>query len=156
MSKTSIENIGLKYGIYSAVAYILFFFLMSLLGLKHLYWLRALNYIFLFAAIFLGIREYKRKHPHKFAYMNGLAVGMLTSVVSTLIFAGFIAIYLDVLDPAFMEQVKHDQLFGEYLTPYIAAAAILMEGTLSGVLTAYILMQYFKTSHSNEPEQSVP
>jgi len=156
MSKTSIEKIGLKYGIYSATAYILFFLLMNLLGLEHLYWLRALNYIFLFAGIFIAIKEYRRKHQRTFAYMNGIGVGMITSVVSTLIFAFFIAIYLDVIDPDFMADIKKNQMFGTYLNPYIAAAAIFMEGTLSGLLTAFILMQYFKRSHANETEHSVP
>ncbi|MEX2335781.1 MAG: DUF4199 domain-containing protein [Fulvivirga sp.] len=156
MRKQTIEAIGLKYGIYSAAAYILFFFLMQLLGLEHLYWARALNYIFLFAGIILGIKEYKKKHSRSFAYMNGIGVGMIVSVVSTLIFAVFITIYLDVIDPEFMAAIKKNQMFGQYLNPYIAGAAIFLEGTLSGAVTAFILMPYFKRNHKDETEHSVP
>lgn len=156
MAKQSIEMIGLKYGIFSAIAFILFFFLMQLFGLEQIYWLRAINYVFLAIGIIIGIKEYRRKHQRSFSYMNGIAVGMITSVVSSLIFAFFIAIYLDLIDPEFMAQIKEDQMFGSYLNPYIAAAVIFLEGTLSGAFTAFVLMPYFKRSHKNETEHSVP
>ncbi|ELR73656.1 hypothetical protein C900_02060 [Fulvivirga imtechensis AK7] len=150
MQKQSIEGIGIKYGILSAIAYILFFFLMQLVGLAHFYWLRALNYIFLFAGIFLAIREYKAKHVSTFAYMNGIGVGIMTSVISTAIFAVFIAFYLGIIDPEFMQQIQRDEMFGQYLNPYIAGALIFLEGSMSGAFTAYVLMQYFKRSHADD------
>lgn len=150
MQKQSIEGIGIKYGILSALAYVAFFFLMQLLGLAHFYWLRALNYIFLFAGVFLAIREYKNKHAATFSYMNGIGVGIMTSVVSTGIFAVFIALYLGVIDQEFMMEIKRDEMFGQYLNPYIAGALIFLEGSMSGAVTAYILMQYFKRSHADD------
>lgn len=156
MSKQSIENIGIKYGILSALAYILFFFLMQLLGLAHFYWLRALNYIFLFAGVFLSIKEYRKSHEHSFAYMNGIGVGTMTAVISTAIFAVFIAFYLGLINPDFMDEIKKNEMFGQYLNPYIAGAAIFLEGSLSGSVTAYILMQYFKRAHADETEHSIP
>lgn len=150
MRKQSIEGIGIKYGILSAIAFVLFFFLMQLLGLAHFYWLRALNYIFLFGGIFLAIKEYKAKHASTFSYMNGIGTGIMTSVISTGLFAVFMVLYLGVLDPEFMLEVKKEEMFGQYLNPYIAGALIFLEGSMSGAVTAYILMQYFKRSHAED------
>lgn len=150
MRKQSIEGIGIKYGILSAIAFVLFFFLMQLLGLAHFYWLRALNYIFLFGGVFLAIKEYKGKHSSTFSYMNGIGVGIMTSVISTGLFAVFMTLYLGVLDPEFMLEVKKEEMFGQYLNPYIAGALIFLEGSISGAFTAYILMQYFKRSHADD------
>lgn len=156
MSKYSIEKIGLRYGIYAAVAYILFFILMQVVGLAHFYWLRALNYLFLFAAVFMSIREYKNTHKSTFAYLNGIGVGVIASVISCLIFAVFLCVYLGAINPDFMVAIKEKEMFGEYLNPYIASAAVLLEGSFSGITTAFILMPYFKQNHADETEQHIP
>lgn len=156
MSKYSIEKIGLRYGVYAAVAYILFFIIMQVVGLAHFYWLRALNYVFLFSAVFMAIKNYKNAHKDTFAYLNGIGVGVVTSVISCLIFAVFLCIYLEAINPDFMAAIKENEMFGQYLNPYIAAAAILFEGSFSGIATAFILMPYFKKSHADETGQMVP
>ncbi len=129
MKETTIVNTGRTYGLYTAIALIAFFFLMKLVGLIEVYELRTLNVIFLFTGVFLAMRHF-RKNAEKASYLNGLGVGMLTSAIALLIFGAFITIYLSAIDPGFMETLKEDEYFGQYLNPYIAGAAIFLEGTL--------------------------
>jgi hypothetical protein len=155
MNGITIERVGIRYGIFTAIALIAFFFLMKLIGLVQVYELRALNAIFLFTGVYLAIRYYK-KHSPSIAYLNGLGVGLLTSAIALLFFSIFVVIYLGAIDPAFMESLKQNEIFGQYLNPYIAGAAIFLEGTLSGLLVSFILMQYYKQSHMNKADNSMP
>lgn len=155
MKPNSIERISVRYGVLTALALILFFFFMKLIGLAHVYELRALNLIFLFTGVYLSIRAYHTGHKAHASYLNGLGTGMLTSGIALAIFSTFVVIYLKVLDPAFMEYLKKDEYFGEYLNPFIAGAAIFLEGIMSGLLVSFILMQRYKTSHLKQSEESV-
>lgn len=155
MKETSLERVGVRYGIITAISLIAFFFLMKIVGLADVYELRALNALFLFGGIFLAIRYFRNNSPSH-SYLNGIGVGLLTSAVALFIFSLFVVIYLGAIDPAFMESLKQDEYFGQYLNPYIAGAAIFLEGTLSGLLVSFILMQYYKRSHMNENEESIP
>lgn len=154
MNKTTIITTGRAYGIYTAIALIAFFFLMKLVGLIEVYELRILNVIFLFAGVYLAMRHFRKRAEHP-SYLNGLGVGMLTSAIALLIFSAFVVIYLAAIDPDFMTSLKEDEYFGQYLNPYIAGAAIFLEGTLSGLLVSFILMQYYKKSHMDASEESV-
>ncbi|MGK7389236.1 MAG: DUF4199 domain-containing protein [Candidatus Cyclobacteriaceae bacterium M2_1C_046] len=147
-----IERVAVKYGTITAVGFIAFFILMRLLGLAQILELRSLNFLILFAGIFLAIRYESMKNPD-FAYFTGLATGIATAGISLIIFCVFLAIYLDLIDPAFMQQIKEHEMFGHLLNPYIASVAILFEGALSGVLISFILMQYFKKSHLGSEEK---
>lgn len=147
-----IERVAVKYGIATAIGFIAYFLLMRALGLAQIIELRALNFVILSVGIFLAIRYERNKDP-EFAYLKGLATGISTAGVSLIIFCVFLAIYLDVLDPAFMQQIKEHEMFGEMLNPYIASVAVLFEGILSGFLISFILMQYFKKSHLTSEER---
>jgi hypothetical protein len=155
MKENSIERTSLKYGIYTAIILIVFFFFMKLIGLVDVYELRMLNVVFLFAGVFMAIKKY-RHSSDKPSYLSGIGVGIFTSAIALFIFSLFIIIYLGAIDPAFMESLKANEYFGQYLNPYIAGAAIFLEGTLSGLLLSFILMQYYKRSHMDESEKPVP
>lgn len=155
MKETSIEKTSIKYGSYTAAALIIFFFFMKLVGLIEVYELRVLNVIILFSGVYMALR-YFRKNAPKPNYLNGLGIGIFTSAFALFIFAIFVIIYLGAIDTELMTSLKEDEYFGQYLNPYIAGAAIFLEGTLSGLLLSFILMQYYKRSHMDEQEDSVP
>ncbi len=154
MKGNPIEKTSIKYGIYTAVTLIVFFLFMKLIGLVEVYELRVLNVIFLFTGVYLAIKHY-RHTADKPAYLSGLGVGIFTSAVALILFSFFVIIYLAAIDPELMLSLKADEYFGQYLNPYIAGAAIFLEGTLSGLLMSFILMQYYKRSHMDESEDSV-
>lgn len=147
-----IEKIAIKFGLPTAIAFILFFLLMRAVGFADILELRALNFFILLAGIFLALR-YEKKNEQAFPYLKGLGIGIATSAVALIIFCVFLAIYLAALDPAFMRAVKEDEMFGHLLNPYIAASAVFFEGLLSGALISFIFMQYFKKSHLSSEER---
>jgi len=150
----SIEKNALRYGIITAISLIAFFFIMRALGLIDQYELRALNIIFLFSGVYLSVRNYRKSKTA--TYLGGLGTGLFTSVIALAIFAAFIMIYLAGIDPAFMESLREYEYFGQYLNPYIAGAVIFLEGSISGLLVSFILMQFYKRSHLSNSEPAVP
>ncbi len=150
-----IEKSGIKYGFLTASALIGFFFIMKFMGLINHYELRALNIIFLFSGVYVSVKSYI-KNENEGTYLGGLGTGLLTSGVALLIFSGFVMLYLDVIDPAFMTSLREYEYFGRYLNPYIAGSVIFLEGTISGLLVSFILMQYYKRSHLSNSEPAIP
>ncbi|MCG8317925.1 MAG: DUF4199 family protein [Cytophagales bacterium] len=141
--KSSIEYIAVKNGLIAFGGLVAYFFLMKGVGLVHIVELRSLNFLIMVGGVWLAFREYKKSHSEGLAYFNGLGLGIRTTVVSVVPFALFIFFYLK-LDPAFMETIRANEMFGYHLNPYLLAFLIAFEGSLSGFFIAYTLMQYMK------------
>ena len=154
MKHAHLERIGLRYGIITAATLVAFFFIMLGFGLIEQYPLRILNIVFLFTGIFMAVNAYRTNPKFKPNYLGGIGVGLLTSAVALFLFSIFVIIYL-ASNPGFMESLKSYEYFGRYLNPYIAGVVIFLEGTVSGLLVSFILMQFYKHSHLNTAEASV-
>jgi hypothetical protein len=150
----TIEKIAFKYGSLIAIMLIAFFLIMKLVGLAHIYELRALNFFFLTFGVWQAFR-YLKRNDQEFSYFKGLGTGIFTTAFSLLIFSIFVFIYTNILDPEFMVQLKENAPFGEYLNPYIASFVIFFEGTISGVIVSFGMMQYFKVSHMDKDSKVV-
>lgn len=145
--KNFIEESALKFGILMALALTAFFFFMKAIGLVEILELRGLNIIILFSFALLAIKNYKNKHNFQVTYFKGFGIGILTSMIGALLFSVFIFFYVNTLQPDFMTYIKNNEPFGQYLNPYLVAVTIFFEGTASGFLASYAIMQYHKTSH---------
>ncbi len=150
----TMEKNAVRYGILTAALLIVFFFIMQALGLVNRYELRALNIVFLFSGVYLSVRNYR--NSDQATYLGGLGSGLLTSVTALVIFSTFVTIYLAGINPQFMEELRQYEYFGRYLNPYIAGAVIFLEGSISGLLVSFILMQYYKKSHLAGTEPAIP
>lgn len=62
---------------------------------------------------------------------KGLGQGVLTGIIASILFAIFVFIYTNLLDPEFMQSIIENEPFGSYLNPYIAAVAVAIEGIAS-------------------------
>ncbi|UII22412.1 hypothetical protein [Fulvivirga ligni] len=155
MKKHNLENVSVHYGVLTAAALIIFFFLMLFTGWIYVYELRALNYVILFSGVLFSIKHFKMHNRNTFAYFNGLGVGIATAALGLLIFSVFVTLYL-LADAQFMSKLQQFEYFGQYLNPFICGGVIFFEGTFSGILTAFILMQYHKYSHLKEMEKPIP
>lgn len=145
-SPATIEKVVIKYGSIIAILLIAFFLLMKLSGLAHIYELRVLNFFILAFGVWHAIRHMKN-HNEGFSYFKGIGTGFFTSAFSLLLFSIFVFIYTNIIDPAFMVHLQANAPYGEYLNPYIASFVIFFEGTISGVIVSFAMMQYFKVSH---------
>lgn len=144
-SKSTVENTALKFGLFITLGLIVLFFIMKILGLVHTIELRALNLLVLGTGVVMALRSFKKNKPQSFTYLKGLGLGVLTGIFGSLFFAVFVFIYAKILDPAFMQAIIDNEPFGIYLNAYIAAVAVAVEGIASGMILAFITMNYMDT-----------
>jgi len=142
---SSVEALAIRYGLYTTAGLIAYFLLMKLLGLVLVVELRALNLLFLLTGIILALRAFKRQHG-TVEYLQGIGLGLMTSAIGVVTFALFVFVYLQ-MDPVLMESIVEKESFGEYLNPYILAFVVALEGTASGFIATFVIMQYLKRSH---------
>lgn len=132
------RKIALKYGFWMFIGFLSFFLFMHLLDLSQHYHLRILNGLIHITAIYLAIREYRRKFTSEFNYLSGVAMGMEASVVGVLAFAMFQLFFL-TFNTEFLLGLRESISIGGYLNPYTACLFILMEGIAVGLLGSYIV-----------------
>ncbi|MDF9795267.1 hypothetical protein OKW21_000530 [Catalinimonas alkaloidigena] len=146
-SKNTIERLGVKYGVLMTLALVGYFLLMKAVNLEQNLELRVFNLIILSSFVLMAIDKYKKKKGLHLTYLKGVGLGLLTSVVGVFVFATLVLLYVTILDPAFMEIIKQNEPFGSYLNPLLVSIAILIEGTASGFIATFAIMQYYKVSH---------
>ncbi len=118
---------------------IAYFYLMKIAGLVHILEFRLFNAVIMFTCVWLSVREFK-KHV-RFDYFSGMINGIATGFMGTLIFAVFSFVYVMLIDPAFMEEVRANEMFGQFLNEYMVALVIFIEGITSAFLFTYVAMQ---------------
>jgi hypothetical protein len=148
---TSFENaLCNRTGIVISLVLIGFFLAMVAVGLVEVLWLRYVNFVILLGGLIYAFKKYTKKVSSSgMHYFEGLKLGMRITLTAIIPFTVFIAVYLR-LDPSFMEYIKQSAEFGKYLAPISAATEVAMEGIVSGFLTSYCLMQYFKSDNEVE------
>lgn len=141
--KPNFRAIGVGAGIMTAGGYMLFFILMKYMNLADVLELRALNFFILLSGILLALNKFKKQNDNHIKYFEGIGLGMLTAIVSTVIFSVFIAIYLSI-NSEFMWYIKTNAVMGDYLNPSACALVIAIEGVISGALISFGAMQYYR------------
>ena len=144
-TRFTIEKTAEKYGLFTALGLIILFFLMKLFGVVHVIELRVLNFFVLAVGVIMSLRYFSKTKPESFTYLKGLGLGVLTGIIASVIFGLFVFIYTNFIDPAFMQSIVENEPFGQYLNPYIAGVAVAVEGIASGLILAFITMNYMDT-----------
>ncbi len=139
------ERLGLRYGLWTGVAYIVFFLLMKVLGLHERTEVSYLNGLFLIGGIVLALREFKRVTRNHIPYLHGLGTGFLVSLYSSIILALFFVGYT-AFDKEFAGHIASANLYGLNLSVIMVALMIILQGTIGGTIIGFIAMQYFKSN----------
>lgn len=152
-TNTNWRSIAIKYGLILMGGLIGYFLLMLAFNLGHNYWLRVFNALILYFVIQAAIKKYKSVSKSNFYedFIEFFRVGMSAGVIGILGFVVFIAIYLDLIDPAFMQEVKDMETLSPYLTPVTAAGIVLIEGVTSTFICSYLVIQFQKRSTVERP-----
>ncbi|GGG00902.1 DUF4199 domain-containing protein [Pontibacter amylolyticus] len=148
------EKIGLKYGLFTALALVSYFLLMKVVGLSHIIELRFLNGLIMAVGVTLSIRALKIMRQGNIGYFEGLGVGVITSVLATVVFAAFMVIYIKAFDDGLLKVLAGEQFFGDRMaiTPGVVIFIVLMlEGVISGFMVSFIAMQWFKRRDHKVP-----
>lgn len=144
------DRIAEIYGTIIAIGLAIYFFVMYLTGLVHNINLRLFNLVILLAGVYFALKQYRRTHEGHLNYFRGLAVGVATSTIGISAFAAVLFIVLK-LDGTLMNSIVKHEPFGQYLNPYMAAAAIIMEGTMSGFFVTFVLLNWINTDRVSDP-----
>ena len=148
------EKVGIKYGLLTTAALVIYFITMDLLNLTHYTTLHFLNGIIMSIGIVMAIHAYKRSMRGTISYFNGLGTGVITAVVGTVLFAVFVVLYVSIGNGELLNTLSAEPYFGERVnaTPGIVIFSVLMlEGIISGAMISFIAMQYFKRDDHKVP-----
>lgn len=140
------KNIPIQYGVITGVLLIIYFLLLSMVGLHTKPLFSLLNGVITGAGIYLSIKAYRNYKQRKFKYQKGFMAGMVTGFIATVIFTFFFGIYASNFDDNFMEQ-----LITSFETNYDTSFGLLLfVVAIMGIVTTFILtlsfMQLFKES----------
>jgi hypothetical protein len=135
---------GIIYGLFIGLALIVYFLAMKLLGLEHNFYLRIFNFVILIGGVYLLLRREFFQTDKSISYFEGLGLGLRATITAVLVFLVFLAIYVKVFDPGFIEVLEESQIWGTNITLNQAAIGIFIEGMASAIAISFAWMQYFK------------
>lgn len=147
---TDPNKIPENYGLRLAAGLIAFFVVMRLAGLAHVIELRLLNLFILGAAIYFALKRFKNTHEHHLNYFRGLATGVGTGAIGSILFALFMFLYMKA-DAVLMQSIIENEPMGRHLNAYMAAFIIAIEGVFSALLVSFVLINYVETDDVNRP-----
>ncbi len=140
----SIVRVGIVAGLITVIAHILLFLIMRALNLLQYTELRSLNFIIQLIGIILPFRYVARRMPRKLNYLEGFGMACLVSTISVTSFAIFIFAYFYLIEPGVLKDlVQNAPMLGAHISPFTAAASVIVEGTISGLLIAFCYVQYY-------------
>ena len=107
----------------------------------------ALDLLILAGGVVLAIKRLKKARGNRLSYFQGFSTGIITALVASVLLAVFFwvlgGISKGVMDS--VERIQARDLFGADLGILIGGLGIILMGTMSGVITSLVAMQYFKS-----------
>jgi hypothetical protein len=144
-SNITYQKVSLKYGIIVGIVHIVYFLLMWVLGLTDVIELSFISGLFLIIGIVVAISSFKKAKNGMIEYFQGLGIGATVGVVSAVIVAIFLMIFVSILDADYLESLQASSLFPESLSKLSLFVLTIVYGTVPGLLIAFIAMQWFKS-----------
>ncbi len=126
----------------SALMMILVFSTMKILGLLYVVELRALNFLIMFFGVRYILLRLRTENEGTLEYLPALFTGFFTAFLTSTLFAVFIGAYL-MVDSNLMQHLISSQPLGYSLTPASSALVIEFEGSASGAIVAFALVNLF-------------
>jgi hypothetical protein len=112
-----------------------------------------LDIVILAAGVVLAIRRLKQARGRRMSYFQGFSTGIITALVASALLGAFFWL-LGGISQAAVQQIQARDLFGADLGVLIGGLGIILLGTMTGVVTSLIAMQYFKGGEG-EPVMSM-
>jgi hypothetical protein len=145
---TKVRNSILRFGIICSVLYIVFFLLMSAFGLAHITAFRIVNYVFLWAVCFYGIKKWMSKSGAFVPFLTVFGITFFTGMLSFLLFSIFLFLY-SRFDSSFTRLVSVN--VPTFLREY-PSVLVFCEGAAISIIIGFINMQYFRRYEEGEAE----
>lgn len=138
------ESNGFRVGVITAAVLVAYTGIAALAGFLDKIEAGTLNVVILAAGVVLAIRRLKQARGNKLSYFQGFSTGIVTALTASVLLGIFFWV-LGGISTAAVEQIKSRDLFGSDLGVLIGGLGIILLGTMTGVITSLIAMQYFKS-----------
>lgn len=133
------------YGIWIAIALIVYFLILKLIGLHQYPILSAVNALIYGAGIYLALKKYGTLRT-EIKYEKGFEVGLFTGGIASIIFTVFMAFYMYQLDNEFASSILDSWNLETALGTSMLVISILIMGLVTTLLLTFSFMQLFKRS----------
>lgn len=141
-------NTSLRYGLFIYLGMVAYFFIMKLFGLQEITELRVFNFFIVLIGLY-KLLQYNIQNKGETNYGKNFLSAIKASFFSVLLFSISMVVYLEFINPRFMSVLEHSKIWGSNLSVIQLSMAILVEGTASTFMIAFLLMQYFKSKNQN-------
>lgn len=140
------SSVPLMYGIYMAIALIVYFLLLSLLDLHKNPVYSVFNMVITAGGIFLTIKAYRDKNAGKFKYQKGFMAGLSAGFIATVIFTAFFAVYASELNPGFQEELITMWETDWFVNIGMLVFTVALMGFATSLVVTLAIMQLYKPS----------
>ncbi|GAB3636356.1 hypothetical protein GCM10027422_19460 [Hymenobacter arcticus] len=137
------EQNGVRFGLVTGAVLCAYTLAAALLGFFSRIEAGSLDVVILILGSVLAIRHLKQLRGDQMPYLGGYGTGIITAMVASVIL-GLFFIVLTAIMPKSLDLTQVENLFGFDLSVVVAFLAIALMGTMSGVITSLIAMQYYK------------
>jgi len=138
------ESNGVRMGVLTAVVLIAYTGIAALAGFLGKIEAGTLDIFILIAGIVLAIKRLKRVRGNRLSYFQGFSTGIITALTASVLLGVFFWL-LGGISKSAVEQITARDLFGADLSILIGGLGIILFGTMTGVITSLVAMQYYKS-----------
>lgn len=143
-TRTTPETNGVRFGLLTAGVLIVYTLIAVFAGFFDNLAAGGLNLAILAAGISMAIANFRRVKEGRMNYLAGFGTGIVTAIVASL-GLGFFFIAMSAIRPDLLKLSHARDLFGYDLSALMAFLAIVLMGSLGGVIISLVAMQYFKS-----------
>ena len=147
------ETNGLRTGVLTAVVLIIYTGIATLAGFLDKIEAGTLDVVILAGGVVLAIKRLKEARGNRLSYFQGFSTGIVTALTASVLLGAFFWVLGGISQRA-IQQIEARDLFGADLGVLIGGLGIILLGTMTGVITSLVAMQYFK-SPDHQPVSSL-
>ncbi|RZS99587.1 DUF4199 domain-containing protein [Aquimarina brevivitae] len=140
------STIPVVYGLLIAVGLIVYFLLLSLIGVQTNPIFSLGNGVIVGVGLYYALRNYKKEKGVNFEYQKGFMAGLLTGFNATILFTIFFAVYVTHLNTDFLPMML-ENWSSHY---HVGVGIVVFVAAIMGFATTFVLtlsfMQLFKDS----------
>lgn len=142
--RTSVQKTGTYYGVITGIVAIVYHLLLIVTGLANVTSLHFLTGVILVVGVCLGIKRHKQLKNGRINYLEGIGVGFMVGLVSSVLYSTAQVLGDYLFDMAYSYPYMADDLYGDEPAIWIVATTWVIFGCAIGAFVAYLAMQFFK------------
>ena len=143
------EQNGFRYGLLTGAVLCAYTLVAAVAGFFSRVEAGSLDVLILVLGSVLAIRHLRQLRGDQMPYLGGYGTGIIAALVASVVL-GLFFIILTVIMPKSLDLTQVENLFGFDLSVVVAFLAIILLGSMTGVITSLVAMQYFK-AYPNDP-----